>query len=339
MTLNHTPPIYEMEGLIHGFWRSRIMFAGVELGIFEALARRPMTEEDLTAELGYDRRGLGILLGALAGIGLLEVDANRYRVADRWAEILVSGGPMSQTHMIMHLRKMWESWGRLDEVVRTGRRRQLPPLNAAEDEAGIRAFIGGMHEGSRHSARELAAKLDLSGINRMLDVGGGPGTYCIELARRRPELKATLMDRILPLEVARENIEAAGLEDRIERRLGDALADDYGQNYDLVLISQLLHAYGPAENAMIARKGAEALRPGGRLIINEFALLRGRGEPAHAAIFGVNMLVNTDEGRTYQAAEIEGWMRDAGLVDLRHEDLVCRSTLFHGIRPAEPPKI
>lgn len=333
MATNPTPPLIEMESLTHGYWRSRIMFAGVELGIFEALARKPMTEEELVAHLNYDPRGTGILLGALAGIGLLEVDENRYRVADRWAEMLVSGGPMSQTHMIMHLRKMWDSWGRLDEVVRSGRRRQMPPLNAAEDEAAIRAFIGGMHEGSRHSARELAAKLDLTGINRMLDVGGGPGTYCIELCRRRPELNATLMDRILPLDVARENIEAAGFEDRIERRLGDAITDEYGENYDLVLISQLLHAYGPAENARIVRKGAEALRPGGCMIINEFALLRGRNEPAQAAVFGVNMLVNTDEGRAYEACKIEGWMRDAGLVDLRREDLVCRSTLFHGTRP------
>ncbi len=333
MTFNHTPPLIELESLTHGFWRSRIMFAGVELGIFEALAKLPMTEQDLAAELGFDARGAGILLGALAGIGLLEFDDNRYRVADRWADILVGGGPMSQTHMIMHLRKMWESWGRLDEVVRTGRRRQMPPLNAADNEAAIRAFIGGMHEGSRHSARELAAKLDLSGVNRMLDVGGGPGTYCIELARRRPEMKATLLDRILPLEVARENIEAAGLEERIERRLGDALTDAYGADYDLVLISQLLHAYGPAENALIVKKGAEALRPGGRLIINEFALLRGRSQPAQAALFGVNMLVNTDEGRAYPADEIEGWMREAGLADLHREDLVCRSTLFHGTRP------
>ncbi|MCE5230272.1 acetylserotonin O-methyltransferase [bacterium] len=333
MTGNHTPPLIEMEALTHGFWRSRIMFAGVELGIFDALARKPMTEEELTAELGYNRRAVGILLGALGGVGLLEVDDNRYRVADRWAEILVSGGAMSQTHLIMHMRQMWDSWGRLDDVVRTGRRRQLPPLNATDEEARVRAFIGGMHEGSRPSARELAARLDLSGVNRMLDVGGGPGTYCIELARRRPELHATLLDRILPLEVARENIEAADLEDRIERRLGDALTDDYGENYDLVLISQLLHAYGPQENANIIRKAAEALRPGGRLIVNEFALLRGRHAPACAAVFGVNMLVNTDEGQTYTADEITGWMRDAGLVDLGFEDLVCRSTIFHGTRP------
>lgn len=335
MAVSHTtPPLYDLEALTHGFWRTRIMMAGVELGIFEALARRPMTEEQLTEELGYDRRGAGILLGALAGMGLLDFEDGRYRVADSWADMLVEGGAMSQVHMIMHLRKMWEAWGRLDEVVRTGRRRQLPPLNAAEEEASIRAFIGGMHEAGRQSARELAARLDLSGVNRMLDVGGGPGTYCIELARRRPELRATLLDLRLPLEVARENVEAAELDDRVERRLGDALTDDYGEGFDLVLISQLLHAYGAAENALIVKKGAAALRPGGRLIINEFALLGGRSHPAQAALFSVNMLVNTDEGRAYTAGEIRGWMSDAGLIDIRHEDLVCRSTLFHGTRPA-----
>lgn len=334
MVSNHIPPLIELEALTHGFWRSRILFAGVELGIFEALSKHPMTEDEIIGELGYDRRGAGILLGALAGMGLLDVEAGRYRIADSWVDMLVKDGAMSQVHIITHLRKMWDSWGRLDEVVRTGRRRQLPPLNAGEDEAGIRAFIGGMHEAGRQSARELAARLDLAGVNRMLDVGGGPGTYCIELARRRHELHATLMDRRLPLEVARENIEAAEFEDRIERRIGDALTDDYGSDYDLVLISQLLHAYGPVENALVVRKGAAALRPGGRMIINEFALLTGRSLPANAAMFSVNMLVNTDEGRAYTADEIKAWMSEAGLVDIRHEDLACRSTLFIGILPA-----
>ena len=56
----------ELEQLTRGFWKSRILMAGVELGLFEALDGRPATAEDLAARTGLDRRAVRILLGALA---------------------------------------------------------------------------------------------------------------------------------------------------------------------------------------------------------------------------------------------------------------------------------
>ncbi len=318
--------------LMRGYWRSRVLLAGVELGLFEALARGPLSEAEAAAELNLDRRAVGILLGALAALDLVEPEAERYRLPARWAPWLLREGEHSQVSIILHMRKMWEAWGHLDEIARAGRPLPAPPTDPEAERDHMRAFITGMHEVSGKSARLLAQRLDLTGVSRLLDVGGGPGTYCIEFARRRPDLRAVLLDRPLALEVARGFIDKAGLGDRIETRPGDGLADDYGSGYDLVLMSQLLHAFGPEECAELARRGAAALAPGGRLIINEFALTEGRWAPPMAALFAVNMLVHTEAGRTYTVEEIAGFMRAAGLVDLRHEDLAGRSIIVIGTK-------
>ena len=235
----------------------------------------------------------------------------------------------------MHLRQMWDAWGRLDEAVRTGRPAAATQGSRAQsDKERTRAFIMGMRDVAAPNAEAFVARLPVADGACILDVGGGPGTYCIALARRYPNLRATILDRPETLEITRELLQASGLGERIECRPGDALADGYGEGFDLVLVSQLLHAFGPADCSAIIRNAAKALAPGGVLTVHEFALNEDRCSPPHAAIFAVNMLVNTQSGRTYTIGEIEAWMAEAGLTEILHEDMQGRSMLFLGKLPA-----
>ena len=64
--------------LIFGRWRSQILSAGTELGVFDHLEnRRAKTAETLAAELGAAPSLLYRLLRAQAAIGLLEEDGSR----------------------------------------------------------------------------------------------------------------------------------------------------------------------------------------------------------------------------------------------------------------------
>ncbi|MCX7013188.1 MAG: class I SAM-dependent methyltransferase [Candidatus Sumerlaeota bacterium] len=320
----------DLHQLVRGFWLSRILFAGEELGVFESLDQGAKTPHEAAAALHLDERGIDILLHALTAMELLRKDkgSGRFSLNPAVADALLPGRPGSQASIIAHHRMMWDSWGALDQTIRSGK----PKVRAAAgpDRKRIHAFIMGMAEVGLPSAEELTRRLDLSRIERMLDVGGGPGTYSIALARRKPSLRATILDLAPTLEVARENIARQGMAKQVDTREGDALAVDYGADFDLVLVSNLLHSFSADECRRIVRKSAAALAPGGLLVVNEFALNEDRISPAPAALFAVNMLANTEAGRTYTIGEIETWMAEAALQRIRHEDLLGRSTLFYG---------
>src|SRR5262249_7078316 len=60
--------------LIFGSWRSQILYAGVQLGVFEALGRAPASAGQVANALQVDARLLYRLLRALGSLGLLHED-------------------------------------------------------------------------------------------------------------------------------------------------------------------------------------------------------------------------------------------------------------------------
>ena len=181
------------------------------------------------------------------------------------------------------------------------------------DEEEVRAFIWGMHAIARDLAPKVAAKLDLKAVRHLLDLGGGPATYAITFAQANPELKATVFDLPMPIEIARENIAKNGLTDRVDTLAGNFLKDDIGTGYDFIWISQILHSHDEAQCKLIIAKAVAALTPGGTLAIQDFYLNADGASPTGAAMFGVHMLAVTPRGRAYTHGEVAEWMQAAGL--------------------------
>ena len=69
---------------------------------------------------------------------------------------------------------------------------------------------------------------------------------------------------------------------------------------------------GPDENRDLLRRACAALAAGGRVIIQDNLLDPDRTSPRSAALFALNMLVNTRSGGTYTEAEYGAWLVEAG---------------------------
>ena len=298
--------VIELSRLWGGFRASRVILTANNLGVFEAIGKGT-TASGLAAKLRSDLRATEILLDALAAAGLLAKAKGAYRLTPAARRLLLPDSPFYQGDMLRHADTLWRNWSGLDEVVMTGR-----PNRSGSRHHDV--FIRAMHNNAVLRAGAVIESLDLRRVRRALDLGGGPGTYSIELAKRG--ISVTLFDLPDTVDVARGLIRKAGAAG-ITIRGGDFHFDDLGNGYDLVLVSQVLHSHSAVENIALLGKVFDSLAPNGIAAVHEFLLNENRSSPLTGALFSVNMLVNTENGRSYTSREIKGWLSKTGFRGIR----------------------
>jgi 2-polyprenyl-3-methyl-5-hydroxy-6-metoxy-1,4-benzoquinol methylase len=314
-----------------GFQRSRILLTAYELGLFSALADEEKTSADVADELGTDARATDRLMNALCVMGLLEKNEDLFSNTPSAAELLAEGKPGYMAGL-MHTVHLWDTWSTLTDAVRAGGSVAMGPVNERGDK-WLDAFISAMHYRGTRQAEEVVSQLDLDGVTRVLDVGGGSGAFAMAFARAREGLRATVFDlpSVIPLTV--KYLEAEGYSDRVDTAVGDYHADDFGDGYDVVFLSAIIHSNSFDENRGLIKKAADALNPGGQVVVSDFIVDEDRTGPPRAAVFALNMLVATEAGDTYTESEVRDMMGQAGLTDITRKDVDFASSMMIGRKP------
>ena len=302
------------------YWQSCAIHSGVELGIFTALHSEAMTAESLAGQLGCDLRGLETLLTALCALDLLRKEEGRYAVGAAARQYLSELSPEYFGHIILHHQNLVPAWSRLSEAVRSGASTR-ESSHRTDDAPQREHFLLGMFNVACQQAGAIAAALDLRDRTRLLDLGGGPGTYAVHFCLQNPHLSATVYDLPTTRPFAEKIIARYGLAQRIQFMEGDFLRETLTGRYDVVWVSQVLHAMDDESSAALLEKAARVLTPGGLLLIQEFILNDARDGPVHPALFGCNMLVGTESGKVYTERELFALLRRSGASDMRRHAL------------------
>src|SRR2546428_2536084 len=174
---------------------------------------------------------------------------------------------------------------------------------------------------ARGDAEITARVVNWERVKSLLDIGSGPATYPIRLCRHFPELRATIFDLPATLEITERYVREAGLCDRIRLMAGDYRTDPIPGNYDIVLLSNIIHGEGFENNRSLIGKLALNLNSGGQIIVKDHILDDSRAHPPVGAIFSLLMLLTTESGRCYSFNEIKGWMEQADLSQVQQVDL------------------
>jgi 3-hydroxy-5-methyl-1-naphthoate 3-O-methyltransferase len=329
MTRENTKLIDPIEAISSGYRDAQILFTAVRVGIFTALFDQALSCETLCASLDCSQRGMRILCDALVTLGLLDKEGDFYCNSAVALEYLLPDSPKSKAAMMNHGSRLYERWGKLYDVVKTGK-----PVSDEEldqrIESNDRAFAKAMADVGRISAQQTADIIDIRDARRMLDIGGGPGLYSIAFVQHNPALHATVFDSAKTLEVAQENIDDAGLSERVSTKPGNAFDDDFGGQYDFILISNFIHIFSYDANQGLIKKCADALAPGGRICLKDFFLEEDRTSPEWSAIFAVNMLVSTEEGDSYTINEAKQWLDNAGMEYESLHEVASNSRIIMG---------
>ena len=300
----------EFRDIAYGFRLSRVIFSALDLDLFNVMGHRTWAIPYLSKRLRVSARGLHILCRNLASVGLLVPTLGRYRTSTMVRRYLQKGSADYRSDYLALIQRQWAEWSCLTNVIRTG-----TPLDDDRPETPEyrRSFTWAMHHRSQEPAEQVADQIAIKSARRLLDLGGGPGTYALAFLKKNLKLHATVMDRPAALEVAETLAQQHSLESRLSCHPGDFVNDKIPGSFDIIWYSNVLHIYSPLENLKVFRKVRRALKPGGRFLIQDTFLETPRGlRPLEANLFAVTMLLYTKSGNTYPIQDVRRWLGKAG---------------------------
>ncbi len=318
----------KLQERLWSFAEHRVITVAGKTGILGELANGPVGIESIALKLGLATLPTGKIVRALTALGLAEPTGEEYALVSELKEIFAPG-PRDFTPFLNHSHNMYDRWGQNLEPWLRGEEWKIQK----RDSGGTKHFSEAMKAMGGQIARRVADFMDLTGVEKMLDVGGGTGTYSIEFARRSPKLKAVVLDTPKVADHGRELVRSADMSDRVEFTGGDYMDPRcYGEGHDLVLMANVLHQETAKRAATMVRLGAQALSPGGMLAVIDFSIDEERRENILGTLFAINM---RSFGDTYPESVIHGWFSDAGLEDHSRIDVDSHRWILHACKPAQ----
>jgi len=318
-----------LEKLSSGFMSARVLLSGVELKVFDAISKLSLSAAEVAKLTRTHKGSMERLLNALVGIGILIKKKGEFQNTPMALIHLLEDSPEPLLHIMQHRGNMWQTWSNLNEIVKTGK---IPAKRRTKKKE--ESFIRGMADVGIISAAATSRilKHELKSARRLLDVGGGPAVYACDFAKKAPKLKVTVFDLPGPIAIARETVRKAHMQSRINLKEGDILkSSSLGMGYDLVFMSNLIHSFKRPVAADVIQKAAKALKTSGHMIIKDFYIRKQGTSPVFSALFSINMLV-ADAGDCFTRAEVEQWMKDAGIKPAGFVPVAKASALLMGVK-------
>ena len=298
---------------------SKHLFAASELGVFEALGEGPVDLDGLAARTGLTRRTARISADAMVAIGLLERHGDRYTNGPVAAAFLSGATPAD-------LRPLLRFWDRLsypawaDLAGALGRGRPAQEIFEIDDEL-VPVMSAGIAAATAAACHALPTAARLPAASRVLDIGGGTGSWSIALAASDPALTATVLELAGVASVAEQTLRTTAYSDRIGVRVGDVLTDDLPRGFDAFLLANVVHYFTPETNRSILHRVRAAAEPGGRLLIADFWTDPTHTQPLPAALMAGEFAIHVNDGDVYSVEEGSGWLQAAGWRYLDHRPL------------------
>jgi demethylspheroidene O-methyltransferase len=311
----------ELFDIVAGFTYSQITLACVRLGLLQRLRAAPATEDDLVAVMAMPPAAAATLLRAAAALELLEPCPLRgtagWALGRRGAALLGNPGVLA---MIEHHAVLYADLTDPLAMLRAPRgstalasywpyaSAAVPGEVAAERTADYTRL---MSASQGLVADEILDAFDIRRQRRVLDVGGGDGTFLRAVARRSPTARLMLFDLPGVAEQARRRFADAGLEERTEVFAGDFSRDPLPAGADLISLVRVLHDHDDPRVETLLRAAYTALEPGGRLVVAEPLAGTHGAERMGDAYFGIYLWA-MGSGRPRSAAELAAMLEKAG---------------------------
>lgn len=296
-----------------GFMLSKFLLEAVDKGIFEAIAHRKVSLEDICTTCNLNAKAVESLLGVLATMGLIKQNSGMFSLTRKSKKWILKDSPDSLYWLMMFDNRVCLEWMEyVGTFLETGKGLQY---HETFNEEQWFYYQKAMEATASATSREALSKIPVhSGATKMLDIGGSHGLYSVALCKKHPRLSSIILDLPGAVDKAAPILEKYKMGIKITHQPGNIITDDIGQaNYDVIIMASVAHHFTKEENKHVAKKAFEALKPGGTFTILE--VLR-----ADAIKYNGNMLsaigdfffaLSSTSG-TWSMQEIKQWQKEAG---------------------------
>ena len=299
------------------FYESCTLFAACDAGVFQALhSLKQADAKTISRHCSISEKGSRLLLNACAALGLIEKEGSQYRNTKESECFLVPGSFGDLTGAIKYNRDVYTAWGKLNEFVTTGRPVEKPSIHLGEDKDRTRNFVLSMHGRALGIGKALVPHLDFSGCKKILDVGGGPGTYSVLIARAWPDAECRVLDLAPVTAIADELIKEQRMSDRVRTMTGDFRTHDFGKDNDAILFLGVLHQESLSSIGALLKKAFTSLRPGGIVYIMDMMTDETYTRPAFSALFALNMALTAKDGWVFSETDLSVQLTEARFTNI-----------------------
>jgi hypothetical protein len=311
----------------YAFRGAKALMSAVELGVFTVLADGPLGGDALRSRLGISERGSIDFLDALVALGFLHRDGDaKYANApacDRYLDARKAhyiGGLLENLSA-----REYAAWGALTAALPTGKPQTGFDATAHfgslyEDPERQARFVKGMTGASLPAARRLAERFPWQRYRTVADIGTAEGCVPVQLALAHPHLRGKGFDLPVLETSFKAHVARYGLSDRLTFVAGDFFSHPLPAA-DVLIMGRVLHNWDLSRKRMLLEKALAALPAGGALIVYERLIDDARRESVAGLLSSLNMLIMTEGGFDFSAADCIGWMRDTGFRDAWCEPL------------------
>jgi len=310
----------------NGFMAAKHLFVANEVGLFAALAESSATLDDLAKRTGVPRRTLRIVADAMVSLGFLERQGDQYRNAQVSSTFLSGRTPMDLRPALRYWNRLnYQRWAKLEEAVRTGKAVFGDFAFTADEQQlyseGVEAITAG-------TVRALAATYDFTGHRKLLDLGGGTGSFALAVLRQHNHMEATLFDMPAVAALARQRLAGNPLATRLRIIEGDFFTGPLPNDPDAILIANVFHNFLPERNRALLRRVSECAPDAARLLLVDFWTDPTHTQPLTAALMAGAFLLVTGEGDVYSAEEVRDWLQATGWRMLERRPLAGPTSLI-----------
>jgi len=305
---------------MHAYQQTAALKAAIELELFTEIEAGTGTVADVAQRITAPERGVRAICDFLVICGFLhkklgKPDA-RYTLTPDSAMFLSkkSAAYLGSATIFLANESVTEPFRDLAAVVRAGGPVKSNP--GVDQELPMWAdFARGMAPLMYIVAEQTENLIHSESPAKVLDLAAGHGLFGIMVAKKNPKARVVALDWPSVLTVAHENAMKFGVSERHALLAGNALEVSFGEGYDVALVTNLLHHWDRTTIHFFLRKVREALVPGGRVVIVEFAPNDDRVTPPPSASFVLNMFANTPGGDAYTVSEHMEMLRTVGFSD------------------------
>jgi precorrin-6B methylase 2 len=315
-------PARIMETGLH-FWSSKILLTAVKLDLFSFLSDSAKTADEIGSGLHFHPRGLYDFLDALVALRFLNRDgAGKTAGYSNTAETSLFLDKAKPSYvggiLVMANNRLYPFWNNLEDALKTGK-----PQNEVKygnkpmfeelyaDEQRLEGFVEAMGGIQTGNFIAFASRFQFFRYRTHCDIGGAGGNLSAQIVMHNPHMQSVSFDLAPVAPIAKRNLAAMNVSDKVSVVSGDFFTEPFPAA-DVITMGNILHDWDLENKKMLIRKAFDALPEGGALAVIENIIDDERKENAFGLMMSLNMLIETDGGFDYTAAEFKDWVREAG---------------------------